>query len=360
MSDKNMNQDNNTKRISLDLVALLRLIRQDKKKMTIYLAVAAVLSIVVAFSIPRRYTAYVMLAPETANNSIMSSVSSIASMVGLYNDGNPMGDAIYPEIYPELMGSKDFLVKMFDIKVKSIDGEINTTYYDYLDKHQKSPWWSYPLEAASRLIENMKSEKAQPSSGKVDPFRLTKKQFGIANKISKLVTCSVDKKTNVISISTEAQDPLICATLADSTKSLLQEFITKYRTTKARNDLQFMEKLFAEARDSYVKARQKYASFSDSNTEVILESVRSKQADLENEMQLQYNIYTQVAQQLQMARAKVQERTPAFTVIQTATVPFKHSNTQKIVYLVVFLFLGFAVRLCCIIRKNFKQVLVFS
>jgi len=355
-----MAQDNNNRKISLNVLAIVKLIKQDKKKMMAYIGVSAIIGVIVAFGIPRRYVANVMLAPEIANNSIMSSVSSLASMVGLYNDDNPLGDAIYPEIYPELMGSTDFLVDMFDIKVKSKDGEINTTYYNYLDKCQKSPWWSYPMKALGKFVNDL-SEKDKPNGAtKADPFRLTRKQAGIAMAISKNVTCSVDKKTNVISISVEAQDPLICATLADSTKTLLQAYITKYRTTKARNDLQFMEKLFVEARENYVKSRQKYASFSDANTDVILESVRSKQDDLENDMQLQYNIYSQVAQQLQMARAKVQERTPAFTVIQPATVPTRHSNIPKVFYLVLFMFIGFIVRLSIIMHKNYKQVLVIG
>ena len=43
-------------------------------------------------------------------------------------------------------------------------------------------------------------------------------------------------------------------------------------------------------------------------------------------MQLKYNAYTQVYEQLQLSRAKVQERTPAFTIVQSASVPVKHSR----------------------------------
>ena len=74
--------------------------------------------------------------------------------------------------------------------------------------------------------------------------------------------------------------------------------------------------------------------------------------NLESEMQLKYNIYQQVAEQRQLAVAKVQERTPAFTIIQEATVPVKHSNTPKIVTLTIWIILGFLVRFSMLVFKN--------
>ena len=79
-----------------------------------------------------------------------------------------------------------------------------------------------------------------------------------------------------------------------------------------------------------------------------------KEEDLENDMQLKYNIYQQVVEQLQLANAKVQERTPAFTVIQSATVPLKHSSRSKLATLVTWMFLGFMLRFVIVLWKNRK------
>ena len=43
--------------------------------------------------------------------------------------------------------------------------------------------------------------------------------------------------------------------------------------------------------------RQLYASYSDANSDVVLASFRSKQEDLENEMQLKFNVYSTVSAQ---------------------------------------------------------------
>ena len=84
-------------------MTLLSLLKNDKRKMALWLCGFGLFGIVVAFSIPKEYSTTVTLAPETSSNNMLSSVTSLASMVGLYNDANPTGDAIYPEIYPDLM-----------------------------------------------------------------------------------------------------------------------------------------------------------------------------------------------------------------------------------------------------------------
>ena len=111
----------------------------------------------------------------------------------------------------------------------------------------------------------------------------------------------------VITISVTDQDPVICANMADTVKNRLQKFITDYRTNKARIDLEYNRKIAAETKLRYEKAHQKYSEFSDANQDIILQTVRQKQTDLENDMQLQYNAYTQVAAQLMAAEAKIRK-----------------------------------------------------
>lgn len=343
--------------INIDFFQFLRILIKDKKNLILYCTVAGVFGIVVSFSIPRIYKTQVKLAPETSGSSMASGgISSLASMVGINMDAGLVSDAIYPDIYPDLMNSMDFIVSLFDIKVRSKDGKINTTYYNYIDKCQKSPWWTYPQMWIGNLFKKKKEGK---SSGRINSFELTKDEFGVAQAISGDIMCSVDKKTSVISLVVTAQDPLISASLADSLKDRLQVYIINYRTNKARVDLSYMQRLFEESKQQYAQARQKYAAYCDANQNLMLESYKSKQEDLENEMQLQYNIYTQVAQQLQMAKAKVQERTPAFTTLQSATVPIKHSNTPKVYILFVFLVLGFLSRVCVLLRKHNKVIITY-
>ncbi len=350
--------EKNKKKIEVDFVQLIKILLRSWKRIGITCIIAAVIGVALAFCVPKIYKSSVMLAPEESGFNLLSNFSSLASMVGMNMKMNSGNDAIYPEIYPDLIQSTNFLTGLFDIKVTSKDGKINTTYSDYM-MHQKFPFWDYPKVLMAKISKSFQKKDPNIDESKINPFRLTKDQFDIMKGISNNINCSVDKKTSVITIVITDQDPVIAATVADSVKERLQLFITDYRTNKARNDLAYMEKLYEEAKEQYLEAQVAYSEFSDANQELMLESVKSKQDYLENDMQLKYNIYTQVSQQLQLARAKVQERTPAFTEVQSATVPIRHSSTPKIVVLILFAFLAFVGYAAWLTYKNRKTIFRF-
>ncbi len=356
-------EERKSKKIVVDFIELLKVVGKDKLMMAVFLGIAAVLGLAVAFGTPKEYKASVMLAPEsTTGNSLTSNISSIASMVGMDMDFGSSSDAIYPELYPDLIGSNDFIVSLFPVEVTTKDGSVTTDYYDYLLNHTKKAWYTFPARLLHDIVAKLKTDDV-PFTGdstKVNPFHLSKMQYNIAHKIGKSINCTVDKKTSVITIEVTDQDPVISAVMADSIKNRLQAFITQYRTQKARNDLAYMEKLFMESKEEYVTARQQYAAYSDANQDLILQTYRAKQEDLENEMQLKYNAYTQMYEQLQISKAKVQESTPAFTVVQSASVPLKHINKSKLMVMTIFMFLGFVLRVLILMWQHRKDVFLLA
>lgn len=329
---------------SIDFGKIIKNLLKNKMLYVKVLPVAFVLAAIYALGQPNYYSCTVKLSPEMSGSKSTSSLASLASSFGVnIGSGNAGTDALFPTLYPELMNSVDFKTSLFQVPV-TIEGDKNNggkdstmTYYDYLSNGQKSTWWSQGIKAVFSMFKG----KSSTVKEKVDPFRLTKEQDMIAKDIDKKVVCSVDKKTMVITIKVTDQNPVIAAKMADTVKTRLQNFITEYRTSKARVDLEYNKKIAAETRARYEKARQLYAEFSDANQDIILESVRQRQTELENEMQLQYNAYTQVAAQLLAAEAKVQEDTPAFTTLQSATVPVLKAGPKRAQMCIIFVLLAF-------------------
>ena len=321
-------------------------IKKHKKLYYKVLSIAFIVSAIIMLSIPNYYKCTVMLAPEIpGGNKGTSGLASLASSFGVNLGGASAGaDAIMPNLYPDLMNSVAFRASLFPVKVQQEDGDTAMTYYDYLENHQRMPWWSLGMKAVGNGISfviNSVLGNEEEISDKVNPFRLTKDQMKIVEKIAGKVVCDVDNKTFVITIDVTDQDPLIAATLADSVQTHLQDFITDYRTRKARVDLAYNQKLFKEAQERYEKARLKSAAYSDANRHAIFAEKQSEITKLENEMNLQYRAYSQVAAQLQLAEAKVQEETPAFTTLQPATVPIKKAGPKRAVFCLIFLLLAF-------------------
>lgn len=343
-----MNTDQNKPAVSKQGLSMNDLFKEIIKHRRLYykvMSITLVLGVIYALSLPKTYRCTVMLAPELSSTSRSGSLASIASSFGIKLGSGSMGnsEALFPTLYPDLMNSVAFRTSLFPITVQREDDSTHTvmTYYDYLKDGQKRPWWSMGIKAVFDGIKSLFPQKEKEEPTEVDPFRLTKKQDAIAKIINKRVVCDVDKKTLVITIDVVDQDPLIAATMADSVQVRLQKFITDYRTHKARVDLEYNRKIYEEAKEQYEKARLKSAAFSDANQKLFLESVRSERTKLENEMQLQYRNYSQIATQLQLAEAKVQEETPAFTLLQPASVPLEKSGPNRKKILFVFLFLGF-------------------
>lgn len=151
------------------------------------------------------------------------------------------------------------------------------------------------------------------------------------------------------------QDPNISAGIADTLTSYLQSYIISYRTQKARQDLAFTETLYAEAKKDYSDAQQKYARYLDENQNVILASYRVNQERLQNEMTLTYGVYNQVAQQLQLAKVKVQDITPVYTTIQPAIMPLIPAKPNKKLIVIGFIFLTIIGACGYVLIRNFLK-----
>ena len=330
----------------IDLIELAKKVWSGRKLVLKACGIAIIVALVVGFSTPKEYSTTVTLAPETGGSTSRGSMGALAAMAGI-NLGSTTGeDALSPELYPDIVSSTPFLVDLFNIHVRDEEGEIDTTLYAYLKDEQRSPWWSAvistPFKVVGWTLSLFKSDddaEGEESEG-FNTFRLTPEETGIANALNSRIAVSVDKKTGVTTLSVTMQDPLISASFTDTVMHCLQNYITDYRTNKARHDLAFTEKLYAEAKNNYEEAQQKYAKFVDANQNIILRSFAVEQERLQNEMNLTYQVYTQVSQQLQMAKAKVQEITPVYTVVQPATVPLRASKPNKMMILIGFVFLA--------------------
>lgn len=340
---------------TIDIRKVLKKIVERKKLFYITLPIAFIVSALLILCVPRYYVTSVKLAPESEMPSSAGGLGSLASSFGINLSNIKSTDAISPILYPDLMDDNKFIVDLFPLKIESQDGKIKTNYHDYLEQYQKAPWWQsfryWLMEKLSSSDEN----GVKGGKGDTNPYNLSKHEDDIVGAVRENIDISVDKKTGVITISTKAQDPLICKTIADSVTTRLQAFITQYRTNKARTDLEYYKMLMAEAKHNYEKARQRYGSYADANTDVILESIRSKTEDLENDMQLKLNTYTAINTQLQAAAAKVQERTPAFTILKGASVPIKPAGPKRMLFVLGMMFLTFCMTILYIFKDELKM-----
>ena len=345
--DNKYNNFQEEEELEIDLMEYARKLWASRKLLLKVAGIAAIVGVIIALGTPKTYTANVTLAPESGKSG-GGGLSGIASMLGV--GGLSMSsdaDAFNVTLYPDVVSSTPFIIDLLDTKVKQLESENDTTLAGYLKEGTSSSLIgtivSLPFKAIGAVMSIFSSDDDKKDNNQgINPFQLTKEQDNIVNGLRKLVVANVDKKTGVTSISVTMQDPLVCAIVADTVVTKLQEFITGYRVNKAQEDCKYWEQLHEERKNDYYEKQQNYARYTDGNQGISRESVKIEQARLENEMNLAYQVYSQVATQLQMARAKVQEAKPVFAVVEPATVPLKPSGTSRKMILIGIVFLAVA------------------
>ena len=326
--------------IEIDWMEILRKIIAIRKTLYKAAGVGLILGIIIALSIPKQYTVTVTLSPEMGGDKAGGGLASLASsFLGGSSSNSP--DALNATLAPDIVASTPFILELFNTKVQTLDGKLNTTLVAYLDE-QKSPWFSYIIKAPGMAIGAIKSlfSEETDTTTFLNPFQLTKEESEKVEGLRKVLTADVDKKTAKTTISVTLQDPKVTAIVADSVVAKLQQYIIDYRIKKAKEDCTYLEQLYKERQQEYYDAQSKYAHYFDSNRNIALQSVRAEQERLQNDMNLAYQVYSQVAQQLQVARAKIQEEKPVFAVVEPATVPLQPSGTSRKVILIGVVFLA--------------------
>ena len=337
----NLNKSNIDQEQEIDLIEVGKKLWENRKFIFKVCSIALLVGIVIALSLPKEYTTKVILALEA--NSQTSGMSALAALAGINLQQNV--DMELPlDLYPDIVTSTPFLMGLFDVQVQDVKRNIDTSLYVYLNENQKKAWWSYIFNAPFMLLDLFSSKKdkttvaVQGSGSRV--IKISEDQKRILGDLQSRIDVSVNNKTGEITLSSKMQSPIISAYLADTITSYMQSYIIDYRTQKARQDLVFTELLYNEAQMNYYKAQNNLSTYMDENLGIVSARYRNTQERLQNEASLAFGVYNQMAQQLQMARMKVQDTTPVYMIIQPAVVPLKASRLKGFLIVIVFLFLG--------------------
>ena len=338
----------------IDLMEVFKRIKEGRKTIFIWMAVAFVLSIVVVLVTPKQYKTQVTLLAESGSKNGTSGLLgqlgglaggiNLGGLSGLNLGGSSSSDALTPDLYPDIVKSTPFLLEVLNQKVTESHGNKTMTVAEYLEGYNQSP--------LNRFIGLFKGKPVATPMVKSDPkalLKLTSRQTDLANGLADIINLNVVSATTgsltgggskTITVSIELQDPVVSAQLADLVVSSLKLYIVDYNTGKAKKDLDFIKARYLEARDKYYAAQQALANHNDRNLNVILASVNTSKERLQTENQLAMNVYNSLAQVLEQAKIKVQDQTPVFTVIEPAKVPTLKSKPKSIIIMMGLVFVG--------------------
>lgn len=328
----------------IDIMELISKLWKKRMMIIKWCVVGAIIGLVLGFSIPKTYKAGATLAPET-EQKMGSAVGSIASMMGVSLDNSV--DAISVDMFPDVVATTPFIYGLLDLPVtfERKDSLITTDLLDYMLEYQKSAWWSYIIDAPFKALGWVMSigkekEETEIVFSELDPQNLPKKVRGVVKYFRENISVVVDKKTGKTQISLEMQDPLVVAAVTEAVMEELTEYMTEYRTSKVRQDVANLSIIYEQRKQDYYAAQQAYAKYVDGNRSVALRSAQAESERLQQEMNLAYQVYSQIATQLEAARIKEQEAKPVFAVLEPVAIPNQRSAPSKSKLLIIFTFLA--------------------
>lgn len=328
--------------ITIDVMTTIKKIWDLRKTLIKIGVIAFVISCVIVLMIPKKYSTIVTLAPEAGQNG-EGMLSGVASMLGM--GGLNMGedaDALNVDLYPDIVSSTPFMLDIIDTKVRMLDNpEEEMTFEEYLDNHTGSIFTKILALPGKgiKAIKEMLGGGEEEGENRYNEYHLTKDESVNLKTLRGMVATYVSKKTGVTNIEVTTEDPLVTTILTDTIVAKLKESIIEYRIAKVSEDCKYWEHIYAERKADYYAKQDEYARYVDANKNLVLQSVIAERERLQNEALLAYQLYSNVATQLQLVKAKVQEAKPAFAVVEPATVPIKAVGLGRSVTVLVLVFI---------------------
>ena len=361
--NKSFNAPQEEEEGGIDIMALVRSLWDGRKTVIIVTAVFIVLGLVAALTMKRTYTVNSTMVPQMSSRS-NSSLGSLAALAGVDLGMNTTASDLSPLIYPQIVSSLPYRRELLHtpLHFAKADTAVSTlTYYkEYVKPSAMSYVLKYTIGLPGVIMGAFRKEKPAitlPGNGAgadsiPRPLILTKDEEKYIKLIAQSVNLSVEKKEGYITLTVTGSEPIQTAELAMKAQQLLQQEVTRFRTEKAQDNLDFIQARYDEIKAEAEAYQSELARVRDRSQQMTTSRSRIEQERIQTQYNVASSIYSDIAKQLEQAKMQVKRDTPILTVIQPVTVPTKPSNSRAKT-LVVWTFLGFVLGCGIVIGKNY-------
>jgi uncharacterized protein involved in exopolysaccharide biosynthesis len=339
----------------IDLAALSGLIWQRKMMVAKTTAVAILLGLLVAFGSPVEFNSQVDVMPELSQPRSLGGLGSLARQFGVTGAQNRM-DGIAPELYADIAKDPALMQRLLAYEIVVPGTRERVTLFDYFDNVKRDApidlFFNYTVMLPLTVIDWLRPVgQGLPADHlqRMYPDKIGRlvsmgpSEWDVVDELGKRISASMSRETGVVRVNVKMPDAVMAADVADQVVVFLKEYITDYRTEKARTDLDFAEARYAEARARYEHAQERLALFRNENRGELTTLARTREQQLQGDFDLQFTLYKNMAERLEEARLKLQENTPVVTVISPAAIPGKKSEPRRALILMMFVIAGLGV-----------------
>ena len=337
---------NKNKETEIDLIELAQKIWEKRFFVLKVMAVFFIAGVFIAVFSAKEYTSTIVMVPQTGQTSKLGGLGGLASMAGI-NLSDLGGDdqPLSPTLYPQIMGSITFQKELMQTQVKfeKLNHPISVFDYYTKDEYKKTNILGtiikYTIGLPSVILRSLKKKKEQITSD-AKYITLTEDEKKVMGVLDKNVDLILNDKDGYITLSANGPEPLFATQLVISAQSLLQKYITSIKIEKVQDNLDFIQARFDDTKKEYEQTQRELASYQDFNRNVISAVSKIQEGKLINEYNLAFNVYSELAKQLEQAKIKVKDATPVLSIVQPAFVPIEKSKPKSLLIVFVCSLIG--------------------
>ena len=339
--------------IEIRLSDIILFLKKNRRRIIWGFVIGLCIGALYAFSKPNMYTTEVTVLPESQSKGAgLGSLGSLAGLAGINVDNINSQDAIRPDLYPNVLHSVPFALYLLKQPVYSTKLRAKMTLEEFINRFFANGFfdWLNSFFPASGSDE----EKPDPKNFS-KAIQVTKKQSELIKLIQTSATAEHDKKTGIITIIAIEPDPAVAATVARLSLDYLTNYVTNYRTEKARNQVIFLSQRVNEAKSNYQSSEYALSSYRDRNRNLYLNTAKIDEQRLQADYLLAQAVYNELTKQLEQAKIKVQEETPVFKTLEPPTVPLKKSGPKRTLIMLGFGVIGVIISLAIALFRRVKR-----
>ena len=276
----------------IDIIEIFKIIFNAKKLVILITVLFIFAGITFALLSPIKFSSSTVFIPQNQEGST-SSLSGVASLVGINLGASNMVGEIPSSMYPQIAESPKFKKLLLS---EIINKKNKVSLKDYIVEY-------YELNLDD---DNIGSSLA------ISP--LDEACFVLLNKI---ISINVNQKDGYVTISSEMGNATYSAIVSNKAKEILQKIIIENKIENARQNLIFSKKQLADKKLEFDEIQSKLAYFSDSNLNTVNTFVINEKNKLDAEFQIISSVVTELSKQVETAKLQVTKDTPVFSTIRS-------------------------------------------
>ncbi|MEX1211384.1 MAG: Wzz/FepE/Etk N-terminal domain-containing protein [Balneolaceae bacterium] len=351
----------------IDLLDLIKTLWDGRRIILMSVIACFFLGLFIFFFSAREYESEAILIQEQTQQSVGNN-----ALLRQFGGGevNVQNEGIPASLYPRIIESVEFQLQLANREIEFGSLDTTLTAMDYFNNHYSPPVTKlvadglidYTVKLPFTLYRHIRNLFRDDSSmvssalpGGVDS------RFMVLNPVERRALSmmqermTLEQEGSLLTFTVRMPDANAAAELNHYVIEQIQEYITDYQIEKYRQTLEYVETQFEDAQERYEEAQLALARFNDQNVQLTTAVARTRLEDLQNRRNITYNVYNNLAQEVERSRTRLQEETPIFNVLQRPRLP--HSAGGRFMLIpVVFILLGGFVGVSIVFGRQAWQV----